>query len=140
MLKYESQILDAIKHAFRDNKDISEVMTNLARGFGRQRDFYKNECEELKRENMVVLRRLAETEGIFVYFWARDCDNFERSYSHKFDSYEEYQEYLDSFYNYPEGPCYHQLMTKEEYENFEEESRDRNLEAFENGNLFGAVV
>lgn len=66
--------------------------------------------------------------------WSRDCDMCEStsrgfSYGHK-----AYNKMLDGVEYWAEGPVEYTLLSKAEYEDVETGSRDRIMEAYENGN------
>lgn len=78
-------------------------------------------------------RLLVDPEPVYAAIWFRDCDCAEASYARKFENEKEFQIWRDDFYESAEGPCSATRCTKEQYEAFEESTRDRALEAFEDG-------
>ena len=70
----------------------------------------------------------------YFVLWYRDCDCAESTTGHKVPAYRARQwcSNMRKWYG-DEGPCTIYPMTKNEYEEFKPSSRDRILEAFEDG-------
>ena len=74
---------------------------------------------------------------IYYYHFSRDCDMCERSYVDKFQgSRKAYETYKNMCYEGAEGPMSFEEINKSEYEESKgiTHTRDRILEAYENGN------
>lgn len=72
-----------------------------------------------------------------VYIWQRDCDCAEWSQTVQIkNTYEAYIKLMDETYAGAEGPVSMHVMTPMEYLQFKPSSRDRIMEAFENGNSY----
>ncbi len=74
---------------------------------------------------------------IYVYTWQRDCDCAEWSMATKVEpTYEAYILFQDMIYRGAEGPVSMHIMSPTEYVAFKPRTRDRVLEAFENGSSY----
>jgi hypothetical protein len=77
---------------------------------------------------------------IYAVRWSRDCDMCESNRRVEFKNrfameYAEMHMYEDA-----EGPQSITVITKSEYDEFENSTRDRVMEAYENGNGFSIYV
>ena len=76
------------------------------------------------------------TGPFFVSYWSRDCDMCETSRVYKVDTYEELLEnfidYIDGL-EWQEGPSSWSLVPEDEYWGDHVDTRDRVMEAYENG-------
>jgi hypothetical protein len=103
---------------------------------------FERKLERIKLE-MEMNVSLAKYGWIFVKGWSRDCDMCESTRVYKFQSIKAYYKLEKNFYEWLEGPGYLNLISKDEYDSEHKEptrSRDRILEAYENGNGFSIYV
>ena len=84
------------------------------------------------RENL-KLRLRYFNKPVYVYYWSRDCDCVEGDSMEVYKSLREANKAIEHFYHWAEGACTHELVSKEDYDNFESTQRDRVMEAFEDG-------
>ena len=70
-------------------------------------------------------------EAIYFYSWARDCDLYERDDVHRFRNWYEAAEWITAFGESAEGPQSLHPIDLKQYLLFEQETRDRGLEIFE---------
>ena len=97
-----------------------------------------------------ILRRCGETLKHWLRFlqvwpvymtqFSRDCDNCEATYRHRFPTWFHASRYIEEAYADAEGLTVFYEVSRKEYEEFESEFRDRNLEAFENGNGTRVII
>ena len=89
-------------------------------------------------QDMLQFKSLLEAFDTYGYIymskWERDCDCAEWTVRFKFNSLEECWATIEDSYNGAEGPVAWNLLNPEEWECVTEGTRDRVLEAFENGN------
>ncbi len=89
-------------------------------------------------ENEIKMNEsLVKNGWIYVKAWSRDCDMCESTRVYKFQSIKAYYKMYDNFCEWLEGPGSFYLITKNEYDDEMREptrSRDRIMEAYENGN------
>jgi hypothetical protein len=103
--------------------------------FNRKIDTIENEIE--------MNKSLVKNGWIYVKAWSRDCDMCESTRVYKFQSIKAYYKAYDSFCEWLEGPGSFHLITKDEYDDEMREptrSRDRIMEAFENGRGYSIYV
>lgn len=74
---------------------------------------------------------------IAVVVWQRDCDMTEWTQLHRIPAtVDAYQELEKDIYESAEGPVSFQLINEDDAKDFAPSSRDRILEAFENGSNY----
>ena len=80
---------------------------------------------------------MKKSEVIYAFSFSRDCDMCESTSYHKFESQKEYDDYEENLYEWAEGSTYINEISEEEYLahcNQQSRTRDRIMEAYENGN------
>jgi len=90
------------------------------------------------RKNLIHrFRMLFDKSTVYVSIWTRDCDMVEGTYTQEFESYRDYYNYFSDYDNCSfEGPTEVTIISKDEYDELNEnppKSRDRVMEAYENG-------
>jgi hypothetical protein len=99
-------------------------------------DSFDRDIQRLEEE-IEMNKSLANYGWIYVKAWSRDCDMCESTRVYKFQSIKAYYKAYDSFCEWLEGPGSFHPITKDEYDDEMREptrSRDRIMEAYENGN------
>ena len=89
-----------------------------------------NEAENAKN---YLLDIMAKSGGIHVITWQRDCDCVDFTREDVFYTREAFEQYCERTYNHAEGPVNIRVVSKSEYDEHENYSRDHVMEAFENG-------
>ncbi|MDH5523068.1 MAG: hypothetical protein OEY01_03560 [Desulfobulbaceae bacterium] len=83
--------------------------------------------------NRILDEDEGEPEPVYVSYWFRDCDLCESSGAYKFNSFIEYKQWERDFLSDAEGPQSYSIITEEDFKEIVPFTRDRVLEAFENG-------
>lgn len=100
-------------------------------------DDYYRMSELRERRNIRQLIADRSVNGVlYVSTWSRDCDMCEGTYRHKLEADDLFQAYIDFWEQKAEdaeGPFAVHIITKEQYDCFQSSTRDRALEAFEDG-------
>ena len=73
-------------------------------------------------------------EHIYYVQWSRDCDMFESTNASICYGRKAYIKMQEDACDWAEGPMSWNEISKEEYEEFQPDHRDRVMEAYENGN------
>jgi hypothetical protein len=87
-----------------------------------------------------ALECLRQYGWIYASVWSRDCDMCESTSVFKTQSLKKYNKRILDAYEWAEGPMSFSIITKEEYDAFKKpgnrlgRTRDRIMEAYENGN------
>lgn len=98
---------------------------------------------ERVKEEIKMSESLMKHGWIYVSAWSRDCDMCESTRVYKFQSIKAYYKAYNSFGESLEGPGSFDIITKEQYDGERREptrSRDRIMEAFENGRGYSIYV
>lgn len=82
-----------------------------------------------ERQARIELLRKKFTGVVYYIQSGRDCDGVEYGSSHEFDNQYEAEVYINSSYEWADGPMNFSKCTKEEYDSFESWSRDTFAEA-----------
>ncbi len=130
--------ISGINEASREEA-VSRLIT-LAFTLGERRDHLAKTLQGVRRNYEHVLDVLAKDSGIHCIVWQQDCDLYESTAAHRFDSYDDYTSFVDCLQDNAEGPYSLSIVSKEEYEDFSPSFRDRIMEAFENGNGTRVIV
>jgi len=85
-------------------------------------------------ERISLLEDLALFGEFFIETWSRDCDMCESTSVARYTSMKEYDEAMDAVEGWAEGPVSFTHISKEDADKFEPHTRDRVMEAYENGN------
>ena len=96
----------------------------------------RNRLEELraKWDLRARLEKHAVDGYVYVCVRQRDCDMAEWTERHKVEAtHTAFGAFMERLYEDAEGSVWWSWMTPEEYDNFQRESRDLALEAFEDG-------
>ncbi len=97
--------------------------------------YYRTTFREIRKlfRDLCEFYRSLINETIYIYFWSRDCDMCESTTFHKFHGQKVLDRFLDMCSDDAEGPQGYERITKEEYDNSTDSTRDRVMEAYENG-------
>ena len=98
--------------------------------------YFVHDCRHFYYKLQKVMENVRYVLPGTVYFihWSRDCDMCEGSRAVRVFNEKAYQAYIEKAYEWAEGPNTFERIGKEEYENFHGFTRDRIMEAYENGN------
>ena len=100
---------------------------------------YSDELRGLNSD-IEALECLRQYGWIYASVWSRDCDMCESTRVFKTQSLKKYNKRIQDAYEWAEGPMSFSIITKEEYDAFKKpgnrlgRTRDRIMEAYENGN------
>jgi hypothetical protein len=110
----------------------------------------ETEMEKIRRKNQWQLDRLREEielsnclkeyGWIYIETWSRDCDMCESSSVSKYQSIKAYHKAVERACEWAEGPVTFTIITKDQYNAYAKpgnrlgRTRDRIMEAYENGN------
>ncbi len=100
---------------------------------------YSDELRGLNSD-IEALECLRQYGWIYASVWSRDCDMCESTSVFKTQSLKKYNKRIQDAYEWAEGPVSFSIITKEEYDAFKKpgnrlgRTRDRIMEAYENGN------
>jgi hypothetical protein len=72
-------------------------------------------------------------QTIYGIWWERDCDMCESSSPIRFNNKRAMEKYVESAYEWAEGPQSFTECSKEEHDSAVTQTRDRAFEAYENG-------
>lgn len=101
-----------------------------------------NEIDTLKEE-LKINTYLYKFGWFYVGVYSTDCDLVQSYYVRKFQSLKRYRKFIDKVYECAEGPTTISIISKSDY-NMEKQhptkSRDRIMEAYENGNGRSVIV
>lgn len=103
---------------------------------------FNRKIERMKQE-IDMNKSLSKHGWIYVSSWSRDCDMCESTRVSKYQSIKAYYKAEQQFGESLEGPGSFCIISKEEYDNERREptrSRDRIMEAYENGNGYSIYV
>jgi len=142
IVKLTAQISEAREN--QETVDTDEIYNQLSidfmHKFGMERDRARMERDQLAHEKERFLDILAESGGIHVIKWSRDCDCAESTSRHFFESRAEFEQWENSVYDWAEGPVSVKIVSRDEYEDFEPYFRDRVMEAYENGRGISVIL
>ncbi len=100
---------------------------------------YSDELRGLNSD-IEALECLRQYGWIYASVWSRDCDMCESTSVFKTQSLKKYNKRIQDAYEWAEGPVSFNIISKEEYDAFKKpgnqlgRTRDRIMEAYENGN------
>ena len=97
--------------------------------------YYGTTMYEVKRFFRAIREfyRSLINETIYIYFWSRDCDMCESTTFHKIYGQKALDRFIEASALDAEGPQGWDRITKEEFELSTDSTRDRIMEAYENG-------
>lgn len=122
-----------------DLKDLNSVL-KFAFKVGEERDRIQKQHDTMKVSRDFILDVMAQNSGIYVYTWSRDCDCVESDRVDHLKSRKDFEKYCEECYLEAEGPVRVQIISREEFDGFKSSTRDRIMEAFEDGRGTRATV
>lgn len=129
---HNAAVLDLTYEALEKARDLRVESLALMEAFKQ----FTNSVSELtvlehdaRQEVLRLYALLIKTDGgLHVEFWQRDCDCCEATHTAAYETRDDLDEAINDFHDGAEGPTGWHLITKEEYENFTPEMRDRAAE------------
>jgi len=118
--------------------EFAEFVTLVKRE--KQMTIAMKEIDKLSRQRNKLNERISMLEDLalfgefFIETWSRDCDMCESTSVARYTSMKEYDEAMDAVEGWAEGPVSFTHISKEDADKFEPHTRDRVMEAYENGN------
>jgi len=86
-------------------------------------------------EKEEIVQQIDNYGGVYLHICTRDCDMVESDYTSFWEvaDWNEWTAEIDRFSDGLEGPCSMNLISREEHKGHQTTSRDRVMEAYENG-------
>lgn len=106
-------------------------------------EHHNKEVESLKKQIRSLqndYQLLLLNQPVYAVVWARDCDCFESTFARSWESERDFQLWLEDFANHAEGPFSVERCEKQDLEEFQTITRDRVMEAYEDGNGFSVLI
>lgn len=121
-------LINAFSEAY-DFLEQAELDFNFVREERNLNRELKREPKLTERQQRIALLRGKCTGKVYYINSGRDCDGVEYSSSYDFDNQYEADVYIESAYEWADGPMYWSKCTKEEYDEHKSYQRDTYAEA-----------